>query len=94
MERKQSEKLSARNLWGFALGAIPTGLLGYIFGFKYVEFFYDDLALLPIFFILGQVIYAVVNAVNDPLLGQMSDNTNRQRWGSRRLIFMKYGGPL
>jgi GPH family glycoside/pentoside/hexuronide:cation symporter len=94
MPSKNPEKLSARNLWGFALGAIPTGLLGYIFGLKYVEFFYNDLAMLPAFFIIGQLIYGFVNAINDPLLGQMSDRTNRQRWGSRRLIFMRYGGPL
>ena len=65
-----------------------------MFGFKYVEFFYDDLALLPSFFILGQVVYMTINALNDPLSGQLSDQTNRERWGSRRLIYIKYGGPI
>jgi len=90
----ESQKLSRRNLWGWALGAIPTGLLAFVFGLKYVEFFYDDLALLPIYFIAGQVIYMTINALNDPVSGQISDQTDPKRWGSRRLIYIKYGGPI
>ncbi|MHA2396651.1 MAG: MFS transporter, partial [Candidatus Thorarchaeota archaeon] len=89
-----SEKLSRRNSWGWALGAIPTGLLAFVFSLKYVEFFFDDLGLLPSFFIAGQVIYMTINALNDPLSGQLSDQTNRERWGSRRLIYIRYGAPI
>ncbi len=89
-----TEKLSRRNLWGWTLGSIPTGLLAFIFGLKYVEFFFDDLGLLPAYFIAGQVIYMTINALNDPLSGQLSDRTNRERWGSRRLVYIKYGGPI
>jgi GPH family glycoside/pentoside/hexuronide:cation symporter len=35
-----------------------------------------------------------VNALNDPILGQLSDQTNREKWGSRRIIYIKYGGPI
>jgi len=35
-----------------------------------------------------------VNALNDPLLGQLSDRTNPQRWGSRRKVYIKYGAPI
>ncbi|MHA2433885.1 MAG: MFS transporter, partial [Candidatus Thorarchaeota archaeon] len=84
-----TDRLSRRNLWGYAFGAVPTGLLGFVFGLKYVEFFFDDLMLLPAYFIAGQVIYMTVNALNDPLSGQLSDRTNRERWGSRRLIYIK-----
>lgn len=35
-----------------------------------------------------------VNSLNDPLSGQLSDRTDRERWGSRRLIYIKYGGPI
>ncbi|MGD9381681.1 MAG: MFS transporter [Candidatus Thorarchaeota archaeon] len=88
------EKLSRRNLLGWSLGSIPTGLLGFVFGLKYVEFFFDDLMLLPAYFIAGQIIYMTINALNDPLSGQLSDRTNRARWGSRRLVYIKYGGPI
>ena len=87
-------KLSRRNLWGYAIGAIPNGLLALIFNLKYVEFFYNKLLLAPILFIIGQVIYLFVNAINDPLLGQLSDRTNPRRWGSRRKIYIKYGAPI
>jgi len=94
MENNNSGKLSKKNLWGFAFGAIPVGLLGYVFTLKYIEFFYDDLRLLPLYFIIGQVIYMAINAINDPLLGQLSDRTNREKWGSRRLIYIRWGGPI
>ena len=94
MEYKTEKQLSARNLWGYSLGAIPAGLLVFIFSLKYIEYFYDKLQLNPIFFITGQVIYMVINAFNDPLLGQLSDKTNRERWKSRRIIYIKYGAPL
>ena len=94
MENVIESKLSTRNLWGFAIGAIPSGLLAFIFGLKYVEFFYQKLQLLPVLFIIGQVIYMIVNALNDPLLGQLSDRTNPKRWGSRRIIYIKYGAPI
>jgi len=94
MESVNSEKLSRKNLWGWSLGAIPTGLLAFVFSLKYVEFFYDDLALLPVYFILGQVIYMTINALNDPISGQVSDRTDRERWGSRRLVYIKYGAPI
>ena len=88
------DKLSSRNLWGYAIGAIPAGLLAYVFSLKYVELFYDDLQLLPGLFILGQIIYMTINALNDPLSGQLSDRTNRKKWGSRRVIYIKYGAPI
>ncbi len=90
----EPQKLSRRNLWGWSLGAIPTGLFAFVFGLKYIEFFYDDLALLPIYFIAGQVIYMTINSLNDPISGQISDQTDPKRWGSRRLIYIKYGGPI
>ncbi|MHA1272255.1 MAG: MFS transporter, partial [Promethearchaeota archaeon] len=94
MSSSNSEKLSKRNLFGYALGAIPTGLMAFIFSYKYIEFFFDDLRLDPLLFIYGQIIYMIVNALNDPLLGQMSDRTNWKKWGSRRLIYIRYGGPV
>ena len=94
MENQGKKQLTSRNLWGYALGAIPSGLLVFLFGLKYIEFFFDKLQLNPTFFVIGQIIYLVVNALNDPLLGQMSDRTNPKKWGSRRTIYIKYGAPI
>ena len=94
LSNTKKDELSSRNLWGYAIGAIPAGLLAYIFSLKYVELFYDDLKLLPGLFILGQIIYMTINALNDPFSGQLSDRTNRKKWGSRRIIYIKYGAPI
>lgn len=79
---------------GYSFGGIPMALLGFVFTLYYVEFFFDDLQLLPIYFIVGQIIYAIVNAINDPLLGQLSDRTDRKKWGGRRLPYIKWGAPI
>ncbi|MFX1535729.1 MAG: MFS transporter [Promethearchaeota archaeon] len=94
MATKSIEKLDARKLVGYSLGAIPAGLYILVFNLKYIEFFFDELALLPLYFIIGQVIYMTINAFNDPLLGDLSDRTNIRRWGSRRLIYIKWGAPI
>ena len=94
MEEKSSGTLTNKMRLGYALGAIPNGLMLYIFDLKYIEFFFNDLKLLPIYFIVGQIIYLAINAINDPWLGHMSDKTNRERWGSRRIVYIKYGGPI
>ena len=94
MENQNKKQLSTRNLWGYALGAIPNGLLVFLFGLKYIELFFDKLQLDPTLFVIGQVIYLVVNALNDPLLGQMSDRTNPKKWGGRRTIYIRYGAPI
>ncbi|MFX1324396.1 MAG: MFS transporter [Promethearchaeota archaeon] len=94
MEKNVEGQLNRRNLWGFAVGAIPSGLLAFIFSLKYVEFFYQELQLLPVLFVVGQIIYMIVNALNDPLLGQLSDRTDPIKWGSKRIIYIKYGAPI
>jgi len=81
-------------MFGYTLGVVPTALYSLIFGLKYIEFFFDELQLLPMYFIAGQIIYMTINALNDPLSGQISDNTNVSRWGSRRLVYIKWGGPI
>ncbi len=94
MDSKHSEKVPLKQKLGYSFGAIPGGLLAFVFTIYYVEFFYNDLKLLPIYFIVGQIIYAIVNAFNDPLLGQLSDRTDRKKWGGRRIPYIKYGAPI
>ncbi|MFX1536907.1 MAG: MFS transporter, partial [Promethearchaeota archaeon] len=94
MEIQTKEKLGKRKLIGYSIGAIPAGLFLFAFNLKYIEFFYDELQLLPIFFIIGQIIYMTINALNDPFSGSLSDRTNLQKWGSRRIIYIKWGAPI
>ncbi len=46
------------------------------------------------YFNLALIIYAIVNAINDPILAVMSDRTDRKRWGSRRIIYIRWGGII
>ena len=57
-------------------------------------YFWDSLGIAYSYFVIGMIIYGIVNALNDPLLGQWSDRVNVNKWGSRRLVFIKYGGPI
>lgn len=91
MENKSSEQLSKKKMWGYAFGAIPNGIYWIMFSLFYIEFFYDDLKLEWGWMILGWIIYMIVNSFNDPLLGQLSDRTNREKWGGRRIPYIKYG---
>lgn len=91
---EEPRTLTNKNLAGFVAGAIPLGLLTTVFSLKYVEFFFQELELLPLYFTVGQIIYAIVNAGNDPLMGQLTDQTDPKKWGSRRLIYIKYGAFL
>lgn len=76
------------------LGQFTGALLAFIFSLFYIEFFYNDLRLLPAYFITGMLIYSIINALNDPILGQLSDRTNREKWGGRRIPYIKYGAPI
>ena len=89
-----SFNLTRKERFYYSLTNLPNTLLSGIFGLTYVNFFWDDLGLLQIFFSLGQIIYAIINSLNDFYLGRLSDNTDINRWGSRRLIYIKWGGIL
>ncbi len=87
-------KLPRKDMLTYAMGNISNTLLAGVFMLMYVNYFWNFLGLNQTLFIVGQVIYATINAINDPITGHMSDKTDIERWGSRRLIFIKYAGPL
>lgn len=89
-----SFNLTKKERFYYSLTNLPNTLLSGIFGLTYVNFFWDDLGLIQLFFSLGQIIYAIINSLNDFYLGRLTDNTNIKRWGSRRLIYIKWGGIL
>ena len=86
--------LTKKEMITYALGYIPNTLMAGVFVLMYVNFFWNYLKLDQTLFIIGQIIYATVNALNDPLTGHISDKTDVDKWGSRRIIYIKYFGPL
>jgi GPH family glycoside/pentoside/hexuronide:cation symporter len=91
---KIAQRLSRKERFVYFLGAIPLTFMAGIFGLLYIYYFKEILKLDQSLFVAGQVIYMFVNAFNDPLLGQMSDRTNVKKWGSRRLVYIKWGGII
>lgn len=87
-------KLPRKDVFVYSLGYIPNTFLAGVFMLMYVNFFWNYLGLIEPLFIIGMIIYATINALNDPLTGHLSDKTNIDKWGSRRLIYIKWFGPL
>jgi GPH family glycoside/pentoside/hexuronide:cation symporter len=90
----QKTRLPRKQVFGYLMGIVPLTLFAGFYGLAYAKFFLHDLKLDPTYWYIGLVIYALVNMFNDPIIGNMSDNTDVKKWGSRRLIFIKYGGPI
>jgi len=86
--------LSGKETFTYVMAMIPQTILSGIFVLLYVNFFWDNLKLQQTYFVIGSIIFMLVNSLNDFFLGRMSDKTNVERWGSRRLIYIKWGGPL
>lgn len=94
IENRTDENLSRRRIFGYVIGTVPLVIIAGFFSLAYVNFFYDDLKLNEGLWILGLIIYMVINAINDPIVGYYSDNMDVKRWGSRRIFFIKYFSPF
>ena len=87
--------------WGLAnrryiaFGAVMLGssLMNNLFVTYYIMFFTQVEILDSSWFYIGQIVFAIWNAVNDPLFGWLSDNvvTTRSRT-SQRLRTLRIGG--
>ena len=91
---EKNDKLAGKQIFGYVSGTIPLTLLGGIFRLAYMKFYWEAMGLQALYIVLGMVIYMIVNTINDPLIGYWSDNTDAEKWGSRRLVFIKYTSPI
>ncbi len=76
--------------WGIA--ALGTSLISGIYGALLPIFYQDYLGLAAKWIATASVIYAIWNALNDPLFGYLTDST-RSRWG-RRIPYMRFTAPF
>lgn len=77
-------------VWGLA--ALGTSLISGIYGALLPIFYQDYLGLAARWITLASAVYAVWNALNDPLFGYITDST-RSRHG-RRIPYMRYTAPF
>ncbi|MHA1670567.1 MAG: MFS transporter [Promethearchaeota archaeon] len=89
-----SEKLPRKQVLGYITGMIPLTIILGVFRLGYIKFFYDSLGLNEVLFVVGMAIFMIINMLNDPLIGQWQDNTNVKKWGSRRIVYIKWFSPL
>ncbi|OGB89818.1 hypothetical protein A2625_05140 [candidate division WOR-1 bacterium RIFCSPHIGHO2_01_FULL_53_15] len=66
----------------YSLGAVATAVSYQAFS-TYILFFYVDVAKMPVYLAAaGMLVFAIWNAINDPVIGYLSDRT-RSHWGKR-----------
>lgn len=81
---------SYKLVWGIA--ALGTSMISGVFGALLPIFYQDYLGLSARWIGIASAIYAVWNALNDPIFGYISDSS-RSRHG-RRIPFMRYTAPF
>src|SRR6056297_1465440 len=86
MEKKESksELLSLRVRLGFALGEISDMTAYQTFSFLIFTFYFSVVKLNIDWITYIFIAWSIVNAINDPLLGALSDKTNTRRLGGGR----------
>jgi GPH family glycoside/pentoside/hexuronide:cation symporter len=77
-------------IWGIA--SLGTSLISGVFGALLPIFYQDYLGLAARWIALASAIYAVWNALNDPIFGYISDSTRSKR--GRRIPYMRYTAPF
>jgi GPH family glycoside/pentoside/hexuronide:cation symporter len=86
----QKLTLSYKVIWGIA--ALGTATISGIFAALQPIFYQDYLGLSASWIGLAATIYAIWNAINDPLFGYITDST-RSKHG-RRIPYMRYTAPF
>jgi len=82
--------LSYKFIWGIA--ALGTSLISGIYAALLPIFYQDYLGLQAGWITVASTIYAVWNALNDPLFGYITDSTRSKR--GRRIPYMRYTAPF
>jgi GPH family glycoside/pentoside/hexuronide:cation symporter len=77
-------------IWGVA--ALGTSFISGIYGALLPIFYQDYLGLQARWIGIASLIYAIWNAINDPLFGYITDST-RSRHG-RRIPYMRFTAPF
>ena len=82
--------LGYKTIWGVA--ALGTSLISGIYGALLPIFYQDYLGLAAKWIATASAVYAIWNAINDPLFGYITDSSRLK--GGRRIPYMRYTAPF
>ncbi|MHA1457440.1 MAG: MFS transporter, partial [Promethearchaeota archaeon] len=83
------EKLTFKKKFLFGLSAFPDQLTYQIFQFLIFTFYFTVVKIPLLFMIITYVFWGIWNAINDPMLGALSERTkHRGKWGKRRFYLL------
>ena len=89
------EKLTLKKKFLFGLSAFPDQLTYQIFQFLIFTFYFTVVKIPLTLMIITYIIWGIWNAVNDPVLGAISERTkHRGKWGKRKFYLLISIVPL
>lgn len=77
----------------YSFGNFSGGIVNYAMSAWFMYFYVDKMELDTKYYGIAMVIYGIWNAINDPMMGIISDKT-RSRWGRRKPYMMFGAVPL
>lgn len=87
------ERVPASQKLSYAFSNLGCGLLNGVFSSSIVFFYNNKLLLEESLIGYAFLLFAIWNAVNDPIFGFLSDKTKNEKLG-RRIPYLRYGAPL
>jgi GPH family glycoside/pentoside/hexuronide:cation symporter len=82
MNERKSEKVSLGKRIAFAMGEVGDNTAMQTFSFLIFTFYYAIVGLPVLWITGGFILWSLWNAINDPLIGYLSDRT-KTKWGRR-----------